>query len=69
MVNASILPDDLPMLESLDHIPDHLSQAVDDLIVNLDMSVMLQVRGIPDTMLVQCYLCYLVYSTFRPQEM
>jgi hypothetical protein len=37
------------MLESLDHIPDHLLQAVDDLIANLDLSVMLQVRDIPDT--------------------
>jgi len=37
------------MLDSLDRIPDHLLQAVDDLIVNLDLSVMLQVRDIPDT--------------------
>ncbi|KAF9480031.1 hypothetical protein BDN70DRAFT_912901 [Pholiota conissans] len=46
-VNTAIALDDIPPAESLDHIPMHISQAVDDLISNLDRSVMLQVRDIP----------------------
>lgn len=49
MVNPTIPPDDLTILHSLDRVPDHLLKAVDDLIANLDSSVMLQVRDIPDT--------------------
>ncbi|KDR85200.1 hypothetical protein GALMADRAFT_233883 [Galerina marginata CBS 339.88] len=46
-VNTSIPPDDLPRLESLDHIPGYLAQAVDGLIYHLDRSVLLRVRDIP----------------------
>ncbi|CAL1696562.1 unnamed protein product [Somion occarium] len=45
-VNRSI-PGEVPLVEDLDHIPEHLSVAVDDLIAHLDRSVMLRVRDIP----------------------
>ncbi|KAI0639221.1 asparagine synthase-domain-containing protein [Trametes polyzona] len=41
------LPENLPTTESLDHIPPHLAEPVDDLIAELDRSVMLRVRDIP----------------------
>ncbi|KAL6304254.1 asparagine synthase-domain-containing protein [Sparassis latifolia] len=41
------LPDDPPMVQDLDHIPAHLSFAVDELTAHLDRSVMLRVRNIP----------------------
>ncbi|KAL7285665.1 hypothetical protein ACG7TL_000770 [Trametes sanguinea] len=45
-VNRS-LPTDPPKVTSLDCIPPHLTSAVDDLIAELDRSVMLRVRNIP----------------------
>ncbi|KAH9846065.1 asparagine synthase-domain-containing protein [Lenzites betulinus] len=42
-----ILPDDPPKVKSLDCIPPHLTLPVDDLITELDRSVMLQVQNIP----------------------
>ncbi|KAI9057153.1 hypothetical protein FKP32DRAFT_1638527 [Trametes sanguinea] len=45
-VNRS-LPDDPPKVTNLDCIPPHLTSAVDDLIAELDRSVMLRVRNIP----------------------
>ncbi|TBU35062.1 asparagine synthase-domain-containing protein [Dichomitus squalens] len=41
------IPDDPPRPQSLDDIPPHLSTAVDDLISQLERSVMLRVRDIP----------------------
>ncbi|KAF8973774.1 asparagine synthase-domain-containing protein [Flammula alnicola] len=46
-VNSTIPLDDVPLVESLDNIPEHLSQALNDFIFHLDKSVMLQVRDIP----------------------
>lgn len=43
MINS----DDIPLVDTLDKIPEYLSQVVDDLISQLDRSVMLQVRDIP----------------------
>ncbi|KAI0735363.1 asparagine synthase-domain-containing protein [Earliella scabrosa] len=45
-VNRTI-PDDPPRVNSLDCIPPHLSTAVDELITQLDHSIMLRVRNIP----------------------
>ncbi|KAF4606907.1 hypothetical protein EYR38_000962 [Pleurotus pulmonarius] len=46
-VNTVLPSDDSPKLASLDVIPPHLSQAVDDLIYQLDRSTRLRVRDIP----------------------
>ncbi|KAL4268062.1 Asparagine synthetase domain-containing protein [Pleurotus pulmonarius] len=46
-VNTVLPSDDFPELASLDVIPPHLSQAVDDLIYQLDRSTRLRVRDIP----------------------
>ncbi|KAH9898590.1 asparagine synthase-domain-containing protein [Cubamyces lactineus] len=42
-----LLPEDPPKVASLDIIPPHLTAAVDDLIAQLDRSVMLRVQNIP----------------------
>ncbi|KZT74799.1 hypothetical protein DAEQUDRAFT_659957 [Daedalea quercina L-15889] len=42
-----LLPDDPPRVQDLETIPPHLSAAVDDLIAQLDRSVMLRIRNIP----------------------
>jgi len=42
-----LLPDDPPKVQDLDTIPLHLTAAVDELISQLDRSVMLRVRDIP----------------------
>ncbi|KAF8203066.1 asparagine synthase-domain-containing protein [Pholiota molesta] len=46
-VNTMITSDNIPLVDTLDKIPEYLSRAVDDLISQLDRSVMLQVRDIP----------------------
>ncbi|PPQ85730.1 hypothetical protein CVT25_003108 [Psilocybe cyanescens] len=46
-VNTTIPSENSSRLECLDDIPEHLKQAVDDLIYYLDRSVMLQVSDIP----------------------
>ncbi|PCH33476.1 hypothetical protein WOLCODRAFT_160094 [Wolfiporia cocos MD-104 SS10] len=45
-INRAIT-DDPPKVHDLDHIENHLSSAVDDLIAHLDRSVMLRVQNIP----------------------
>ncbi|KAH9947984.1 asparagine synthase-domain-containing protein [Amylocystis lapponica] len=45
-INRS-LPEDIPKAQDLDHVPAHLSGVVDELITQLDRSVMLRVRNIP----------------------
>ncbi|KAF5377623.1 hypothetical protein D9615_005218 [Tricholomella constricta] len=40
-------PEDVPLVQSLNQMPDHLVKAVDDLIYHLDKSVMLRVRDVP----------------------
>ncbi|KAK7694458.1 hypothetical protein QCA50_001644 [Cerrena zonata] len=42
-----VIPGEEPSVKDLDHIPDYLVKAVDDLIYHLDRSVMLRVRDIP----------------------
>ncbi|KAI0670083.1 asparagine synthase-domain-containing protein [Trametes maxima] len=42
-----LIPGHGPKVESLDHIPPHLTTAVDDLIAGLDRSVRLRVQNIP----------------------
>ncbi|KAI0651670.1 asparagine synthase-domain-containing protein [Trametes meyenii] len=46
-VNRALPDAEVPKVESLNHIPGHLSTAVDDLIAQLDRSVRLQVENIP----------------------
>ena len=46
-VNPNVPPEDSPRLESLDHVPLYLAQPVEDLLSQLDRSVMMRVRGIP----------------------
>ncbi|KAF8213331.1 asparagine synthase-domain-containing protein [Mycena galopus ATCC 62051] len=47
-VNTALPPDDWPLIAGLE-TPDHLTQAVDDLIYHLDRSVELRVRDIPQS--------------------
>ncbi|KAF8922342.1 asparagine synthase-domain-containing protein [Mucidula mucida] len=46
-VNVSIPPEDWPHTTTLDIVPNHLEDSVDDLISHLDKSVMLRVQNIP----------------------
>lgn len=46
-VGLDIPPEDSPLLESLDKVPEYLVEAVNDLIYHLDRSVMLHVVNIP----------------------
>ncbi|KAF8167897.1 asparagine synthase-domain-containing protein [Crassisporium funariophilum] len=48
-VNTSIPPDNLPCVESLDRIPEHLQEAVNNLVRNLERSVSLRVSDIPSS--------------------
>ncbi|TFK76894.1 hypothetical protein BDN72DRAFT_884541 [Pluteus cervinus] len=50
-VNATLPPEDYERVESLDQIPSSMVKVVDDLITELDRSVMLRVRDIPLTSL------------------
>ena len=46
-VNPNVPPEDSPRLESLDHVPLYLAQPLEDLLSQLEKSVMMRVRGIP----------------------
>jgi hypothetical protein len=53
-VGLDIPPEDSPLVESLDKIPEYLVAAVNDLICHLDRSVMLRVINIPQPSWVAC---------------
>ncbi|KAI0786005.1 asparagine synthase-domain-containing protein [Abortiporus biennis] len=46
-VNRTLPPADSPLVQDLDHIPEHLVAAVGNFIEHLDKSVMLRVKNIP----------------------
>ena len=48
-VNTMLPSHDFVHIETLDHIPDSLSQPVDDLISHLDRSTMQRVQDIPQS--------------------
>ena len=54
-VGLDIPPEDSPLVESLDNVPEHLVEAVNDLIYHLDRSVMLHVVNIPQPSWVICF--------------